>query len=76
MYTLSEYDNITVIETNNIALFNQTLLPPLFNDLPTILTILILSILCFFGVVFMVFGPMMRSEAWKRVDNFIFGRGS
>jgi len=22
----------------------------------------------------MIFGPMMRSEAWKRVDNYIFGQ--
>jgi hypothetical protein len=22
----------------------------------------------------MLFGPMMRSEAWKRVDNYIFGQ--
>jgi len=38
--------------------------------------IFILSILCFFGVIFMVFGPMMRSEAMKQVDNYIFGRNS
>ncbi|UJR31526.1 hypothetical protein I4U23_019015 [Adineta vaga] len=25
-------------------------------------------------VIFMIFGPMMRSEAWKRVDNYIFGQ--
>ena len=35
--------------------------------------IIILSILCFLGVIFMIFGPMMRSEAWRRVDNYIFG---
>ncbi len=42
----------------------------------SIALILILSILCFFGIVFMIFGPMMRSEAMKRVDNYIFGRSS
>jgi hypothetical protein len=36
--------------------------------------IFILSILCFFGVIFMIFGPIMRSETMKRVDNYIFGR--
>ncbi len=39
-----------------------------------IVLIVILSILSFFGVIFMIFGPMMRSEAMKRLDNFIFGR--
>ncbi|CAF0841787.1 unnamed protein product [Adineta ricciae] len=38
------------------------------------LIILILSILCFFGVCFMLFGPLQRSEAHKRVENFTFGR--
>lgn len=38
------------------------------------LIILILSILCFFGVCFMLFGPLQRSEAYKRVENFTFGR--
>jgi len=42
----------------------------------SIALILILSILCFFGIIFMIFGPMMRSEAMKRVDNYIFGRNS
>lgn len=39
-----------------------------------IVLILILSILSCFGVVFMLFGPMMRSEALKHVDNYVFGR--
>jgi hypothetical protein len=34
----------------------------------------ILSILCIFGVCFMLFGPLQRSEAHKRVENFTFGR--
>ena len=38
------------------------------------LIILILSILCIFGVCFMLFGPLQRSEAYKRVENFTFGR--
>ncbi|UJR16099.1 hypothetical protein I4U23_003011 [Adineta vaga] len=38
------------------------------------LIILILSILCLFGVCFMLFGPLQRSEAHKRVENFTFGR--
>ncbi len=45
-----------------------------FDNLSSILLILILSVLCCFGVIFMIFGPMMRSEAWKRVDNYIFGQ--
>jgi len=45
------------------------------NTFPTsLLIILILSILCFFGVCFMLFGPLQRSEAYKRVENFTFGR--
>ncbi|CAF2369774.1 unnamed protein product [Rotaria sp. Silwood2] len=38
------------------------------------LIILILSILCIFGVCFMIFGPLQRSEAHKRIENFTFGR--
>lgn len=38
------------------------------------LIILILSVLCIFGVGFMLFGPLQRSEAYKRVENFTFGR--
>ena len=45
------------------------------NTLPnSFLIILILSVLCFFGVCFMIFGPLQRSEAYKRVENFTFGR--
>lgn len=38
--------------------------------------IFILTILSIFGVIFMIFGPMMRSESMKRIDNYIFGRHS
>lgn len=45
------------------------------NHFPnSLLIILILSVLCFFGVCFMIFGPLQRSEAHKRVENFTFGR--
>lgn len=45
------------------------------NHFPnSLLIILILSILCLFGVCFMIFGPLQRSEAYKRVENFTFGR--
>jgi hypothetical protein len=45
------------------------------NTIPnSVLIIFILSILCIFGVCFMLFGPLQRSEAHKRVENFTFGR--
>jgi hypothetical protein len=47
-----------------------------FDTLSSMVLIVILSILCFLGVIFMIFGPIMRSEAWKRVDNYIFGQDS
>ncbi|CAF0959429.1 unnamed protein product [Rotaria magnacalcarata] len=47
---------------------------PSFDNLSTIILISILSVLCFLGVVFMIFGPIMRSEAWQHVDNYIFGQ--
>ncbi len=46
------------------------------NHSSSIILIVILSILSFFGVIFMIFGPMMRSEAMKHIDNYIFGRNS
>jgi hypothetical protein len=49
---------------------------PSTNHSSGIIIIVILSILSFFGVIFMIFGPMMRSEAMKRIDNYIFGRSS
>ncbi|CAF1173742.1 unnamed protein product [Adineta steineri] len=45
------------------------------NILPNSLVIIfVLSILSLFGVCFMIFGPLQRSEAYKRVENFTFGR--
>lgn len=46
------------------------------NPSTGIALIFILTILSIFGVIFMIFGPMMRSESMKRIDNFIFGRHS
>jgi cbb3-type cytochrome oxidase subunit 3 len=46
---------------------------PPSDTVSSVVLIVILSILCFLGVIFMIFGPMMRSEAWKRADNYIFG---
>jgi hypothetical protein len=68
-YTEKDSDRITFIYSSSTS-------PSLTSSdsLSSILLILILSILCFFGVIFMIFGPMMRSEAWKRVDNYIFGQ--
>ncbi len=45
------------------------------NNLPNaFLIILILSILCISGFCFMMFGLLQRSEAYKHVENFTFGR--
>jgi len=45
------------------------------NLLPNSLVIIfVLSILSILGVCFMIFGPLQRSEAYKRVENFTFGR--
>lgn len=46
------------------------------NHSTGIALIFILTILSICGVIFMIFGPMMRSESMKRIDNFIFGRNS
>ncbi|CAF3287730.1 unnamed protein product [Rotaria socialis] len=44
------------------------------NTFPNSLVIIfILSILCLFGVCFMIFGPLQRSEAHKRIENYTFG---
>lgn len=40
----------------------------------SLLIIFVLSLLSIFGVCFMIFGPLQRSEAYKRVENFTFGR--
>jgi hypothetical protein len=58
-------DNCTNEMSSNL---NNNLLP---NSL---LIIFVLSILSIFGVCFMIFGPLQRSEAYKRVENFTFGR--
>lgn len=44
------------------------------DSISTIILISILSVLCLLGVIFMIFGPILRSEAWKHVDNYIFGQ--
>jgi hypothetical protein len=40
----------------------------------SLVIIFVLSILSILGVCFMIFGPLQRSEAYKRVENFTFGR--
>ncbi|CAF1041588.1 unnamed protein product [Rotaria sordida] len=49
---------------------------PITNNLfpNSLVIIFVLSILSIFGVCFMIFGPLQRSEAYKRVENFTFGR--
>ena len=51
---------------------SSTMANPLFRN--SLLIIFVLSILSFLGVCFMIFGPLQRSEAYKRVENFTFGR--
>ncbi len=77
MHTLLNSTNSIANRTrndNDDMIFAQSSLSPTFDNLSSIFVIFILSVLCFFGVIFMIFGPMMRSEAWKRVDNYIFGQ--
>jgi len=71
----------TIVNTNNHALINGTnetlssLTHPHNTTFPnSIVIIFVLSILSLFGVCFMIFGPLQRSEAYKRVENFTFGR--
>lgn len=71
MYTLVNSTNLLVNESSDM---NSARYSSSTEKLSSIILIFILSILCFFGVIFMIFGPMMRSEAWKRVDNYIFGQ--
>ena len=77
MYTLlnstNSIFNLTTNESEN-DVFTYSSISPTLDKLSSIFLILILSVLCFLGVIFMIFGPMMRSEAWKRVDNYIFGQ--
>lgn len=70
MYTYSNDKNLTINDSLSTILVQSS------SHSSNIALIFILSTLCFFGVIFMIFGPMMRSEALKRVDNFIFGRNS
>jgi heme/copper-type cytochrome/quinol oxidase subunit 3 len=77
MYTLLNYTNSTIKRTENVSesinfLYSSS--SSSADKISSILLIFILSILCLFGVIFMIFGPMMRSEAWERVDNYIFGQ--
>lgn len=51
---------------------SPTMTNPLFPN--SLLIIFVLSLLSLFGVCFMIFGPLQRSEAYKRVENFTFGR--
>jgi hypothetical protein len=73
----SIYNNLSSLTTicANENCTNENSLSTTGNTLSTsLLIILILSILCIFGVCFMLFGPLQRSEAHKRVENFTFGR--
>ena len=79
MYTVLNSTDSTVNlwenESDRIVYTHSSSSPSSSVDtVSSILLILILSILCLLGVIFMIFGPMMRSEAWKRVDNYIFGQ--
>ncbi|CAF1154025.1 unnamed protein product [Rotaria magnacalcarata] len=71
MYALTSDYNLTANDTMPfVYIYSSTT----SNRSSSLVLIFILSTLCFFGVIFMIFGPMMRSEAIKRVDNYIFGR--
>lgn len=78
MHTLPNFINHTVNNSTDEVL-SYVLIYSSSSSSPsgyssTVMLICILSILCFFGVIFMIFGPMMRSESMKRVENLIFGR--
>ncbi|CAF3448261.1 unnamed protein product [Rotaria socialis] len=77
MYTLLNSINSTENRTKNDVdhnVFTHSSTSLSLDNLSTVILISILSVLCFFGVVFMIFGPIMRSEAWRHVDNYIFGQ--
>ncbi len=78
MHTLLNYTNSTINRTKDdsdrLIFVHSSSSSSSFDSLSSIILIVILSILCFLGVIFMMFGPMMRSEAWKRVDNYEFGQ--
>jgi hypothetical protein len=79
MYILPNNINFTVGDARNDSIpivFVHSSLSRSSSHSSSIVLILILTILCFFGVIFMIFGPIMRSEAMNRVDNLIFGRNS
>ncbi len=76
MSPLSNYINFTVNNSRNDTIPIIFIHSSSSSHSSSIVLILILSILCFFGVLFMICGPMMRSEAMKCVDNYIFGRNS
>ncbi len=61
------YENCTYEMASSFTITNN-----LFPN--SIVIILVLSILSILGVCFMIFGPLQRSEAYKRVENFTFGR--
>jgi hypothetical protein len=61
------YENCTD-EMISSAIITNNLFPN------SIVIIFVLSILSILGVCFMIFGPLQRSEAYKRVENFTFGR--
>ncbi|UJR15158.1 hypothetical protein I4U23_002121 [Adineta vaga] len=73
MYTSSSSNsiNFTINDSNSMDFDSSS-----FNRSSSILLIIILSILCFCGVIFMIFGPMMRSEAMNRVHNSSVGHNS
>ena len=70
MSTENSFENCT----NGIS--SSTLSSPIINHLfhNSLVIIFVLSVLSIFGVCFMIFGPLQRSEAYKRVENFTFGR--
>lgn len=74
MYTWwNSSTNTTTNDSSRLSITHP--MPSSSSDaLPSMLLIIILSVLCFLGVIFMIFGPLMRSEAWRRVDNYIFGQ--
>ena len=63
--------NDTFENCTNETLYSSTLSKNLFPN--SLVIIFVLSILSIFGVCFMIFGPLQRSEAYKRVENFTFG---
>lgn len=66
--------NSSTNETQRFSIIHSTSTSSSFDAISNMILIFILSIFCFLGVIFMIFGPIMRSEAWKRVDNYIFGQ--